>query len=583
MKRTALYIRCSSLDQLQRGFSIPDQLARLRAEARQAGETVVGEFIDQARSGTNAAKRREYQKLLAAARRREFERVRVESVDRGHRNDTERRQFEDELRALEIKVSYSGEPEQQAPQYRKFNRAMRGVVAELESDEASQRTYKRHLYRAKKGKWRGGVIPYGIEPDGDGWFKPDPETYAALCWILERRAEGLGYYRIARLINTGIPMPDGTRVVPPTPNLRIYLRKPYLERQDPETGEVLHVERARPDPKWKDHAVRGICKAAVDGVYAGILQWGREHNRFDEDADGKPKEPVEIDTGRPLVDVELLRRVQAVELDVQAGVSAPAPQNRFLLARLLHCGHCDRTMPGYTTSKYKGERRYKYRKYRCNGRLKRPGSCTMPTLSAETLERTVMEAVFDRTAEHAPQAMIGAVNAAVERRRGELARALETLDRKRGELEQQRNELLDSLVRDRMLKPVLRDAIAERAEEIVTELAAVKSQQETLRVGLETLDTQARTVSRILSQADVDPERWQEAAVNVALQRALRLLVRRIEVTRQGPRNYTIRIWLPDAENLLFSQFMETESTCTISFTKTTIPRRYVPWQEVAA
>jgi DNA invertase Pin-like site-specific DNA recombinase len=91
-KRTALYIRCSSLDQVKRGFSIPDQLARLRAEAKNAGELVVAEFIDQARSGTSAARREEFQKLLTAARRHEFDRVRVESVDRGHRNDMERRQ-----------------------------------------------------------------------------------------------------------------------------------------------------------------------------------------------------------------------------------------------------------------------------------------------------------------------------------------------------------------------------------------------------------------------------------------------------------------------------------------------------------
>jgi hypothetical protein len=80
-------------------------------------------------------------------------------------------------------------------------------------------------------------------------------------------------------------------------------------------------------------------------------------------------------------------------------------------------------MPGYTTSKYKGERCYKYRKYRCDGRLKRPGSCSMTILSAETLERMVLEVVFDRTTERAPQAMIAAVNAAVEQRRGELAQA----------------------------------------------------------------------------------------------------------------------------------------------------------------
>jgi DNA invertase Pin-like site-specific DNA recombinase len=208
MVRSVLYLRCSSLDQVRKGFSIPDQLTRLRAEAKSAGEQVVGEYIDQARSGTSAARRKEYQRLLAAARQGAFDRVRVESVDRGHRNDLERRQFEDELRTLGVQVSYSGEPEKQAPQYRKFNRGVRGLVAELESDETSQRTYKRHLYRAKGGKWRGGHVPYGLLSDGTGWFVPDPETYPTLCWILERRAEGIGHHRIAGLLNAGIAL-DG--------------------------------------------------------------------------------------------------------------------------------------------------------------------------------------------------------------------------------------------------------------------------------------------------------------------------------------------------------------------------------------
>ena len=53
MKRTALYLRASSRDQIKYGFSIPDQLARLRGDARAAGEIIVAELIDQARSGAS--------------------------------------------------------------------------------------------------------------------------------------------------------------------------------------------------------------------------------------------------------------------------------------------------------------------------------------------------------------------------------------------------------------------------------------------------------------------------------------------------------------------------------------------------
>jgi site-specific DNA recombinase len=560
MIRTALYLRCSSVDQLKHGFSIPDQLARLRGEVRSAGEMIVGEYIDQARSGTSAAKRREYQRLLADARQHKFDRVRVESVDRGHRNDTERRQFEDELAALGVQVTYSGEPEKQAPQYRKFNRAMRGVVAELEADETSQRTYKRLLYRAKQGKWRGGAAPYGLLPDGNGWFVPDPDTYPALCWILERRAEGLGHHRIARLLNAGISLDGNDPAIPITPRMRIYLRKPYLERQDPETGEIIRLERPLPSATWRRLTIREICQAAVDGVYAGILQWGHTAKRFGEDAEGNPKQPVIVDTGKPLVDADLLQRVQAAELTEPTRRSEPRSHNQYLLAHLVYCGHCGRTMPGYTTGRNEGERRYKYRKYRCDGRSKRPGSCTLTILGADKLEQTVLEVLFAETSRVAPRALIRAVNEAVERRRDELTRALMTLDEQIAEAMKQRDELLDTLVRDTTLTPLLRQAMMERAEVAVSKLTHVKAQQETLRAGLQTLDAQARNVGRTLQQADVDPKRWREPVVRTALQRALRLMVRRIEVTKQAPREYTLEIWLPDAANLLFREFVGHES-----------------------
>jgi hypothetical protein len=269
---------------------------------------------------------------------------------------------------------------------------------------------------------------------------------------------------------------------------------------------------------------------------------------------------VIVDTGRPLVDRELLQRVQATELAERTGPPEPRSHNEYLLAHLLHCGHCGRTMPGYTTSRYKGERCYKYRKYRCNGRSSRPGSCTLTILGADKLEQTVLEVLFAETSRVAPRALIRAVNEAIERRRGELARALATLDEQAREVTKQRDEILDALIQDKTLTPLLRQAMMERAESVASKLTNLKTQQETLRAGLLTLDAQARNVGRTLQQADVDPKRWREPAVRVALQRALRLMVRRIEVTRQAPRQYTLEIWLPDAANLLFREFVGSES-----------------------
>ncbi len=528
MKRTVLYLRCSSHDQVQHGFSIPDQLARLRTDARQAGERVVAEYIDQARSGTSAAKRVDYQNLLAAARRHEFERVRFESVDRGHRNDLERRQFEAEMATLGIDVVYSGEPEKQAPQFRKLQRGIKGVLAEWESDETSQRTYKRQRYRAQKGMWRGGPPPYGVRSDGHGWLEPDPETYQYLLWILERRAESKGYHVIARLLNEGIEL-DSARIVPPTPAVMAYQRKPYRELQDPETGDVLHLPRAQPSATWHKKTIEHICVHAADGVYAGILRWGQRYNRFQEDADGNVKNAVRVDTGKPLIPADLLQRVQAVELAPSKPHQKQSAYNTFLLT--LRCGFCGEAMHGYTSTKTKpGGHTYRYRKYRCAGRANNPGACEMPILSADALEHAVIAAVFAEVNEG--ERLQDEIAGAIERHRTALLDALRLLEEQLPLLAQQREEALTAVI-NQALPASLKQAVIDRAERLVTAYQENEAQQRQIRAAIEALTSKARSVLAVLTDPSLDPTRWQEPSVTAAFRRALAILVKQA-VVREG-------------------------------------------------
>jgi DNA invertase Pin-like site-specific DNA recombinase len=550
MVRTALYLRVSSRAQVEHGISLTDQLARLRAEARSAGETIVAEYVDQARSGASVTKRAEYQQLLVGARARTFDRVRFESVDRGHRNDFERRVFEAEMQRLGVQILYSGEPEKQAPQYRKFQRGLRGVVAELESDEASQRTYKRHLHRAKQGKWRGGQVPYGLQSDGHGWLEPDPESYPVLLWILERRAEGWGMHAIARALNQGIALrPGDAPAVPPTGTLLLYRRKPFLERQDPETGDVIRLPRRVPSGTWMAWAIRRMCAEVLDGIYAGILNWGRRQNRFVEDADGNAKAPVRVDTGRPLVPVELLHRVQVVEHAARSGRPATiALHNTFLLN--LHCGRCGEACHGYTSTKYSNGKPYKYRKYRCAGRVNKPGACAMPMLSADLLETAVLEAVFADARRLSAGVLHGLLNDALERRRGELTAALRLVEQDLALCRERRESALDALA-DPSYSPALRAALIRRAEETVQAGDALDVQRRTLVAGLARLDDHARTISRTLLDPQLDPSRRQEPQVHQALKRALHLLIHRATLVEVARGSYVVELALYTLESLV--------------------------------
>ena len=79
--RAALYARYSSA--IQKDRSIEDQLALLRAFARHSNPiTIVAEYIDRARSGTSLFGRDGLEKLMEAARKRAFNAVVVESLDR---------------------------------------------------------------------------------------------------------------------------------------------------------------------------------------------------------------------------------------------------------------------------------------------------------------------------------------------------------------------------------------------------------------------------------------------------------------------------------------------------------------------
>jgi hypothetical protein len=339
--------------------------------------------------------------------------------------------------------------------------------------------------------------------------------------------------------------------VPPTPGVLQYRRRPYLDRR-------------KPDKRWKPKTVERICQEAVDGVYAGILRWGKRYNRFAEDAEGSVKESVVVDTKRPLVDIELLQRVQLVEIAARTAQNdatlMPRMHNGFLLSNLVRCGNCGRAMAGYTTSKYKQKKRYKYRKYRCAGRVNRPGGCKMPIVSADKVELVVLDAVFAETSRVAPKRMLKELHEAVERRRRELTQALAVAEAQKQQLMQRRDQDLDAIVAGQDLPSALRQALISRAEASNQALIDIEAQERTLQLGLESLEVQARNTAAMLSQPNLDPARWAEPEVNSALQRALRVMVRKIHLSRQTNGKFTIEIWLSDALNGLFSEIATFES-----------------------
>ena len=160
----------------------------------------------------------------------------------------------------------------------------------------------------------------------------------------------------------------------------------------------------------------------------------------------------------------------------------------------------------------------------------------MPILSAEALEQVVIGAVFADATQRDGERLHDEINTAIERHRAILLEALQLLEHKLPLLMQARNDAL-ATVMDRTLSATLKAAMAERAEQIVSEYQEAVGHQQVLRASLDSLTAKARSVLAVLADPSLDPTRWKEPAVFAAFRRALTLLVKNAVVSEGNTRS----------------------------------------------
>ena len=160
MKRVAIYIRVSTLEQAQEGYSIGEQKERLIAYCKAQDWIIADIYIDGGYSGSNL-KRPAMQKLIAETDK--FDVVLVHKLDRLSRSQRDTLYLIEEI-FLPNKIDFVSMQESfdtSSP----FGKAMIGllaVFAQLEREQIKERTQMGRLARAKQGLYHGGgQIPIG--------------------------------------------------------------------------------------------------------------------------------------------------------------------------------------------------------------------------------------------------------------------------------------------------------------------------------------------------------------------------------------------------------------------------------------
>jgi DNA invertase Pin-like site-specific DNA recombinase len=185
-KRVALYARVST-----DGQTTENQRRELRAAVERNGWTIVVEYIDHGISGAKGRKERpQFDALLNAVTRREFDMVAAWSVDRLGRSLQDLIAFLSELQAKKVDLYLHQQALDTSTPSGKAMFGMLGVFAEFERAIIQERV-KAGLARARaKGRTLGR-----------------PKASAAIEErIRELAAQGMGKVKIARTLGVGVSL-----------------------------------------------------------------------------------------------------------------------------------------------------------------------------------------------------------------------------------------------------------------------------------------------------------------------------------------------------------------------------------------
>ncbi len=332
--KAAIYARYSTAMQSEQ--SIADQLRVCTRLAERHGFGVVAEFGDAAISGGTTA-RPSYQRMLAAARRREFDVIVAEDTSRLWRNLSEQAPRIAELRDLGVHVvTHDLDTRQESAA---VLGAVLGAMGETYRQEIGRRTRRGLEGRARAGKSAGGRA-YGYTPgaqSGTGQVEVDPEQAAVVRRIFELYRDGNSARAIAETLNAErVPSPGAT---------------------------WNRTERRRAG--WLSTAIAGDVTRGTgilnNAMYRGVVIWNR-HRWIRSATDSKRRRCVQnpesewithTDPRLRIVPEELWeaakarqqRQSQAIGERISTGMARKKAQRtgagpKFLLSGLIRCGDC---------------------------------------------------------------------------------------------------------------------------------------------------------------------------------------------------------------------------------------------------
>lgn len=325
-----------------------------------------------------------------------------------------------------------------------------GAIAELERGITAERVAEDMKLRARRGKWNGGLAPYGRLME-DGQLKVVPEEATTLHHVRKLLLELRSWRGVTIALNRAGLRTRGWTA---------------LER------DGRSVRKGHAADEWTPTSVKRIL---LQPINAGTMVYNRRQAKGRTHVPRPEEEHVVVEGFcEPIFSREEMDELLRVAMEIE-GTPPRRTNSQHLLSGLIECT-CGTKMygvNGYVNSK---SGRYGVRYYRCR-RASHKGTCSAKQIPAAVVEPVVIEELR-RLGLDQPRlrSLAGEAQEAFEARMGPLPERREGIDREQEQVRARLDALME-LAEDRLIS---KQEFAERRARLQGELTSLDGELATI-------------------------------------------------------------------------------------------------------
>ncbi|MCR3759346.1 recombinase family protein [Clostridium felsineum] len=353
--KIAIYCRVSSDDQKERG-TIENQIEILTSYIEYMNENkdiqIYDKYLDDGISGTiEFVNRPAGSKLIKDASDNLFDTVLVWKIDRFGRDTLTGLKTVEELKKYNIDILSMTEPFDLNTPTGRFQFITYLNMAELERNNILDRLFLGATMAAKKGKWMGGIVPYGYFKNNNGFLQVNNDEAKIIRKI---------YFLYTNQMLSTI-------------DIAVYLNNLNI----PSSCGVGKGKRTKNvSGKWRCSSIHRILNSTT---YKGIHEYGKRGTRRKETI--LRKVPA-------IISEETWNKAQIIKKQNTLVSKRNTKRRQYLLKGLIKCGECGKTYYGISYTNRSST-------YACSGKLRTENkkilniNCTNVNVNASIIESEV--------------------------------------------------------------------------------------------------------------------------------------------------------------------------------------------------